>query len=324
VTKFSARTILGVFAFLIAGPAAVAQSFPTKPVRMILPGPPGGGADVIARPFASKMTELLGQQVLVDNRPGASGVIAGNLTLQAAADGYTMILATASGFSISPHLAKKAPYDVEKDFRGISLVALADLMVAVHPSLPVKSVKELIALAKAKPDSVFYASNGAGSLSHLSTELFAMLAGIKMVHVAYKGGTPAVTDTAAGHVAMVITAVPTLMGLVNAGRLRPLATTGAKRSKMLRHLPTVAEAGLPEYESVQWYGLFAPAGVPDDAVKKLNAAVVQALKAKEVEAIIERSGSEPVSSSGEEMERFVKKDSAKWRKVIGTAKVSIQ
>ena len=187
-------TVFGCAAVLVAaaGAAAVsAQAFPSKPVRLILPGPAGGGADVIARPFASRLTELWGQQVIVDNRPGASGLIAGTLTARAEADGHTLLLATASGFSISPHLSKKPPYDTARDFRGVSLVALADLMVAVHPSLPVKSIKDLIALAKKKDNSILYASNGAGSLSHLSTELFAMMADVKMVHVSYKGGTPA-------------------------------------------------------------------------------------------------------------------------------------
>ncbi len=323
MTTFKRYMVLFALAANLGLQGANAQNFPSRPIRMILPGPAGGGADVIARPLASKLTEILGQQVIVDNRPGASGLIAGDLTAKAPADGYTLILATSSGFSISPHLVAKPPYDPTRDFRGVSLVAMAELMVAVHPSLPVRSVKEVIALAKAKPSGILFASNGAGSLSHLATELFQMMSGITMVHVPYKGGTPAVTDTVAGNTALIITAVPTLMAMVNAGRLRALATTGSTRSKLIRDLPTVAEAGLPEYEVTQWYGLFVPAQTSPQIVRTLQAGVARALQSSEVQQVIRKGGSEPVGSTGEEMEQFLKKDSAKWENIIRRANVKI-
>lgn len=301
---------------LAASNAAWGLAYPGKSIRVVLSGPPGGGLDVIARPIAQKLSESMEQQVVVDNRPGASGVIAGQITLTAPPDGYTVLFTTASGFSISPFLLKKRPYDPVQDFAPVTLVATAPLMVTVHPSLPVKSVRELITLAKAKPRSLLYASNGMGSLSHLTAEMFSSAAGITMLHVPYKGGTPAVIDTVSGQMQLVITAVPTLLPQVRASRLRALAVTSSKRSSAVPDLPTLAESGLPGFESAQWFGIFAPKNTPAAITEKLFNEIRKACESPSMKAALAQEGAELAVNGSQALAEFHRTDMAKWQKVI--------
>jgi tripartite-type tricarboxylate transporter receptor subunit TctC len=319
VSVLSAACI-GIF----AGESSWGQNYPVKAIRLIVIGPAGGGADVLARPIAHKVSESLGQQVVVDNRPGAAGVISGQLTANSPPDGYTILLTTASGFSIAPFLAKKLPYDPVQDFASVTLVAIAPLMAAVHPSLPVRSVRDLINLAKARPQQLLYASNGTGSISHLTTEMFSQAAGISMVHVPHKGGTPAAIDTVGGQVQLVITAVPTLLAQVRASRLRALAVTSAKRSSAVPDVPTVAESGLPGFESVQWFAIFAPKKTSTAITDKLFGEIRKAAESPSVKAPLAQEGAELAVNGPQALAEFVRTDMAKWQKVIRQSKLVLE
>lgn len=279
---------------------------------------------MIMRPIAQKLSESLGQQVVVDNRPGAGGVIAAQIVVSSPPDGYTVLQASASSFSISPFLLKKRPYDPVQDFTPVTLVAIAPLMVTVHPSLPVKSVKDLISLAKAKPRQLLYASNGKGSLSHLTAEMFSIAAGITMLHVPYKGGTPAVMDTMSGQVQLVITAVPTLLPQVKASRLRALAVTSSKRSPAVPDLPTVAESGMPGFESVQWYGIFAPKNTPAAITDKLHSEFRKVGESPAVKAPLAQEGAELAVTGPQALADFLRADIAKWQKVTREANIVLE
>ena len=309
---------------MISGGPSWCQSYPVKPVRLIVGGPPGGGADVVMRPIAQKLSETLGQQVIVDNRPGAGSMIAAQLAAGSPPDGYTVLQASASGFSISPFLQKKLPYDPIHDFTPITLIATAPLMLTVHPSLPVRSVKDLISLARTKPGQLLYASNGKGSFSHLTTEMFARSAGIAIVHVPYKGGTPAVIDTVSGNVQIVITAVPTLITQVRAARLRPLAVTSVKRSSAVPELPTVAESGLQGFESVQWYAVLAPKQTPAAITDKLYGEIRKAAESPAVRAPLAQEGAEMAVNGPQALVEFLRTDIAKWQKIIRESKIVLE
>jgi tripartite-type tricarboxylate transporter receptor subunit TctC len=309
---------------LFAGESSWGQNYPVKAIRLIVNGPPSGGADVVIRPLAQKLSESLGQHVVVDNRPGAAGVISGQLTASSPPDGYTLLLTTASGFSIAPFLAKKLPYDPAQDFAPVTLVAIAPLMAAVHPSLPVRSVRDLINLAKARPRQLLYASNGTGAISHLTTEMFSQAAGISMVHVPYKGGTPAAMDTVGGQVQLVITAVPTLLTQVRASRLRALAVTSANRSSAVPDVPTVAESGLPGFESVQWFAIFAPKNTSTPVTEKLFGEIRKAAESPSVKAPLAQQGAEFVVNGPQALSGFLRTDMAKWQKVIRQANLVLE
>ena len=316
-------SVTAVAALLLTGPAW-SQGYPAKAVRFVVIGPPAGGADVIARPVAQRMTESMGQSVLVDNRPGAGGIVGSQVVAGAPPDGYTILLATASGFSIAPFLGKKRPYDPTQDFAAVTLLATAPMMVTVHPSLPAKSVKELIGLAKARPRELLYASNGAGSFSHLTTEMFSRAAGISMVHVPYKGGTPAVIDTMSGATQVLITALPTLIAQVKTGRLRALAVTSGKRSSAVPDLPTVSESGLRGFESVQWYGVFAPRNTPPAIIEKLYVEIRKAAEGPAVKAPLSQEGADLVVTGPRTLAEFLREDIAKWQKVIREAGIVLE
>jgi len=320
----SALCLLAALLFAFMPAMAVAQTYPSKPVRIIVPFPSGGGADVLLRTITPRVGKQLGQQVIVDNRPGASGLIGGEMGARAAADGYTITLGTSSNFSINPSLVKKPPYDPIGDFAPITLLARAPLMLAVHPSLPVKSTKELIQLAKKQPNALFYASNGTGSISHLTSELFKNVAKIEMVHVPYKGGTPAVTATMAGHVSVIITAIPTLATQIKAGRLRPLGVTGPKRVRLFPDVPSISESTLPGFESVQWYGLFAPKKVAADRVERLNREFTEVLRQSETTASFARDGSDPAPVTPDDFEKFLKQDIQKWATLIRSKNIQLK
>jgi len=309
---------------MVSGDGATQVAYPVKPVRLVSSAPPGGGGDILVRPVAQRLTELLGQQFLVDNRPGAGGIIAAQAVIKANPDGYMLIASSASTFSIAPYLQQERPYDPETDLAPIALYAQAALLLAVHPSLPVRSTRELIALAKSRPGQLLYASNGNGSLSHLTTEMFGRAAGVSFVHVPYKGGAPAVLDTLSGYVQLIITALPTVVAQIKSTRLRAVAVTGAKRSAVLPELPTVAESGLPRFESVQWYAMFGPRNLPADIVNRLYEAMQKVMESPQVKGPMTQEGAEVSVAAPTALAQYLKADSAKWRKVIREAGVDRQ
>jgi len=296
---------------------AWAQTYPSKAIRLLVPQAPGGGNDTMARMVGQKLTLTLKQQFAIDNRPGAGGMIAAELAAKAPADGYTLLLSNVATMAIIPNVQKKPPYDPIRDFEPISLIAQAPLLVVVHPSLPVKSMKDLVALAKSKPGQVNYASNGIGSSTHLATELFIMMAGIKLTHVPYKGLAPALTDVLSGQVPLMFSSAVAMMPHVKAGKLRAIGTTSAKRASSQPEIPTVAEAtGLKDYEAGSWYGLSAPAGTPRAIIDLLNRETVAAMKAPDIIERLSFEGVVPVGNSPEEFAAYIKKEHARIGKVI--------
>jgi tripartite-type tricarboxylate transporter receptor subunit TctC len=255
-------------ALLLWSGAVVAADYPAKPIRLVVPFPAGGPVDITARTLAPRLGDALGQRIVIDNRGGAGGVLGSDIVAKSPADGHTLLLCT-TGNAINVSLVPNLPYDIRKDFAPVSMVAIITSILVVHPSLPVKSVKDLIALAKAKPDALSYASTGNGAPTHLAGELFKSMAGVKILHIPYKGAAPAVVDLISGHVQLSFISAPGAMQHVQAGRLRVLAVTNSKRSLLLPEVPTISEAGLKGYESEGWHGLFTPAGTPKPAVDRL-------------------------------------------------------
>ncbi|MDH5342080.1 MAG: tripartite tricarboxylate transporter substrate binding protein [Betaproteobacteria bacterium] len=298
---------------------AAAQGYPEKAVRVVVPFPAGGAADIVARHVTTRLAEVIGQQVVVDNRGGAGGSIGADNVARAAPDGYSLLFASSSVLSINPHLGAKTSYDILRSFTPVVLIGHAPNVLTVHPSVPAKSVRDLIAIAKAKPDALAYASNGAGTLSHLTGELFSQRAGVKMLHVPYKGGAPAVIDTVAGNVSVLFAAFPTVSGQVRAGRLKALAVTSAKRIAIAPELPTVAEAALKGFESSQWWGLYGPAGLPAPVVDKLNAASNKVLATDDIRKHLAADGAAPAGGTPAELAAFHKADYDKWGAVMAKA-----
>jgi tripartite-type tricarboxylate transporter receptor subunit TctC len=298
--------------------------YPSKSIRWVVPFPPGGGNDTIARLVGQQLATALGQQVLIDNRPGAAGALGAQVAATAPADGYTIFLAGVGSHGLNPNLRKKLPYDAVKDFDAISLIASAPLLVVIHPSLPVRNVKELIALAKAKPGVINYASNGAGGSSHMAVELFDMLAGTKMTHVPYKGLAPALTELLSGEVQVMFSSAVAMLPQVKAGKLRAIAMTGAKRSAAIPDVPTVAESGLKGYETGSWYGVVAPAGTPRYAIDKLSAEVIRITKSPAITNKLVEEAVIPVGSTPAEFSAYIKSEIARWGKVIKQAGLKIE
>ena len=294
------------------------QPYPARPIRIISPFAPGGGNDVISRTIAQKLTENVKQQVIVENRPGANGIIGTEAAARAAPDGYTIVLIP-SGHAVNASLRRKLPYDSIRDFTPITLVGSSPLILAVHPSVPAKSVKALAALARARPGQMTYGSAGIGSSGHLGGALFETLTGVKMVHVPYKGMGLAITDLMAGHISLVFGTSASVMPHVRSGRLRALATTGAKRSPALPDFPTVAEAGVPGYEAGLWYGFVGPARIPGDIVRRLNAEIVAVLKSPEVHDRLASQGVDATPSTPEEFGKLMVTDLERWAKVVQRA-----
>ena len=303
---------------------AYAQTYPTKPVRFIVPFPPGGGNDTIARLVAQKLSAALGQQVIVDNRPGAGGTIGAEAAARSPGDGYTMFLAGVATHGINPNMRKKMPYDALKDFEAVSLIASAPLLVVVHPSLPVKNVKDLIAVAKAKPGQINYASNGPGSSSHLAVELFDMMAGVKLTHIPYKGLAPALTDLLSGEISVMFSSAVAALPQVKSGRLRAIAMTGAKRSAAIPNVPTVAESGVPGYETGSWYGVVVPAGTPRAAIDRLSREIQTIVKSPDFTAKLNEEAVIPVGSTPEAFDKHIRSELARWAKVIKAAKIALE
>jgi tripartite-type tricarboxylate transporter receptor subunit TctC len=293
-----------------------AQEYPAKAVRLIIPWAAGGSTDSIGRILAQKLNEYTGQQWVIDNRAGATGTIGHALAAKAPPDGYTILLATNSTFAIAPHLYKTLQYDNEKSFAPISLVAISPQILSVHPSLPVKSVKELITLAKARPEQISFSTAGVGATSHMATELMMNMAGIRMTHVPYKGGGPSAQALIGGETALSFVDVITALPQAQAGRLRPIATSTASRTALMPQLPTVAESGLPGFESVTSFAMFAPAGTSKEIVARVQRELVKAVATSDVKEKLRAQGIDPVGSGPEELIAHQKAEIAKWGKVI--------
>lgn len=305
-----------MLAFLSLPLVVFAQEYPNKPVRLIIPWAAGGSTDSIGRILGQKLAEYTGQQWIVDNRGGATGTIGHAFAAKAAPDGYTLLLGTNSTFAIAPHLYKDLQYDSEKAFAPVTLVAISPQILSVHPSLPVKSAKELIALARAQPGKIPFSTAGVGATSHLATELLMNLAKIKMQHIPYKGGGPSANALISGETALSFVDVITALPQAKAGRLRPIATSTARRTPLMQDLPTIAESGLPGFESVTSFGMFAPAGVSREILARVNRETVRALGAADVREKLRAQGIDAVGSTPDELVAHQRQETAKWGKVI--------
>lgn len=313
---------LPLAALMLLLPAlSAAQGYPDKPLRVVVPFPAGGAADIVARHITTRLSPLLGQQIVVDNRGGAGGVIGAENIARAPADGYNLLFASSSVLSINPHLGARASYDVLSSFTPVIQIGGAPNVMTVHPSVPAKTVREFIALAKAKPGVLAYASNGAGTLSHLTGELFAQRAGVQMLHVPYKGAAPATIDTVAGNVSVLFAAYPSVGAQVRAGRLKALAVTSAARIAIAPELPTVAEAALKGFESSQWWGLYGPAGLPAAMVDRLNAAGNKVLATDDIRKALALDGAAPSGGTPAALAAYHKADFEKWGQVIARANI---
>jgi tripartite-type tricarboxylate transporter receptor subunit TctC len=315
------RVTAGALAAALIPIAASAQQYPVKPVRIVVGFPAGGGTDIVARILGQKLADYLGQQVLVDNRGGASGRIGTDYVAKAAPDGYTLLMAHIAAVSILPSLEAKLPYDPEKDFEPISLVAIAPQLLVVNPSLPVRTVADLVAYAKTKPGQLQFASPGVGTVQHLAGELFKLTTKVDMVHVPYKGTGLSIVDLLAGQVHLDFAAIPPVMVHVKAGKLRPIAVTSNKRYSMLPDIPTVAEGGVKGFEMSTWWGLVAPAGVSPDVIRQLHATTIKALQYPEIKERIATVGAEPVGSTPEQFAAFIRSERAKYAEIITRAQI---
>ena len=315
-----ARYVLGLCVFTpwLATAPALAQTaaYPNKAVRLIVPAAPGGGADFLARIVGTRLAEQTGQTFVVDNRAGASGTIAADATAKAAPDGYTVLLGQSTSIAIAPHLYQKLGYDTLKDLRAVTLVAEVPNILVVHPSVPASNVKELIALAKSKPNLLNFGSAGNGAPSHLAGEMFKGSAGVNMVHVPYKGAGPAVNDLLAGQIQVMFAPMVAVLPQVKAGRLKALAVTSAKRSPAIPELPTLSEAGLTGFAIVSWFGFFVPSATPQAVVDKLHAETVKALKSPDTIERFAKEGAEPEGNTPAEFALYVQQEYARYAKVV--------
>jgi tripartite-type tricarboxylate transporter receptor subunit TctC len=307
-----------VFSLLWGISSAQAPGYPARPLRLIVPFPPGGSNDIVGRMIAAQLGERLGQQLVVDNRGGAGGVLGTELAAKSPSDGYTLLLISVA-YAFGPALHKSLPYDPAKAFAPVAMFGTGPVALAVHPSLPVNSARELIALARAKPGALNYASAGVGSLQHLAGALFMSQAGIDVVHIPYKGGGPAMADVMAGQAQIVLPSMIQVIPFAKSGKLKVLGTSGATRSKVLPDVPTISESGLPGYEAHNWWGMLAPAGTPQAVIDRLNSAVSEVLLSAETRRRFETEGAEVVRMSPAEFGRFVDEELAKWAKAARAA-----
>ena len=298
------------------------QQFPTKPVRIVAPFAPGGGTDFIARLIAQRLSERLGQQVLVENKPGAGGNLGSEFAVRAAPDGYTLLL-VAGSYTVNPSLYKLS-FDPVNDITAVIQLSQGPFVVAVHPSVPVKTMKKFIDLAKQQPDKLSYGSSGSGSITHLATELFLEMAKIKITHVPYKGTGPALNDTIAGNVQLIFGSVATTLQYVKSGRLRSLAVTTPKRISAAPDVPTVQEAGVPGYQVILWHGLVGPKGIPRAIVERVNREANEALKAKEMEQLLSTDGVSPAGGTPDQFQALIKTDIERWRTVVQRGGIKVE
>ncbi len=321
---FVAGVLLFAVPATVVYAATATPGYPSRPIRWIVTYPPGGGTDIVARTIAPKLSELLGQPVVIDNRGGASGIIGTELAARAAPDGHTLLFGTSSGLIISPLLSSALPFDTFRDFAPVSLLVTIPQMLVVHPGVLANSVKELIALAKAAPGRLNYATSGAGAPNHLATELFNTLTGITMTHVPYKGAAPGIADLLGGQVQLMFNPMPALMPQVKSGKLRALAVGSAQRSPAAPEVPTVAEAGVPGYEYSLWYGVFVQAQTPRPVVTRLNEHIVAILAQPDMVQRLAAQGAEASSNSPEALTRFMRVESERLARVIKAAKIRLE
>ena len=318
---FAAAACLGV---VISAGLAQAQPYPAKPVRMVIGFPPGGGTDIIGRIVAQKLSEALGQQVIVDNRSGASGQLAAELVARSAPDGYTVMMAHITALSILPSLVAKLPYDPLKDFAPITLAAIGPNLLVVHPSVPAKTIKELIALAKARPGQLTYASPGTGTVQHLAGELFKLQAKVDILHIPYKGSGQSIVDLVAGQVHMNFDAVPPVINHVRNGKLRAIAVTSAKRFSLLPEIPTISEAGVEGFDMSTWWGLVAPAAAGKDIINRLSAETVKLLRQPDVKDRLAGVGAEAVGNTPEEFAAFIRAETEIYARIVKAAGIKAE
>ena len=311
--------IVSLLVMAVISPVTWAQDYPARPIRFIVGYPPGGAVDVLARIVGPKLSDSFGQQIVIDNRTGAATVIASEITAKAAPDGYTLFMQDIPSHAINASLYKKLPYDPIKDFAGVTMVASGPQVIVANPSLPIKSVTDLIEMARAKPGQLNFASGGSGSTAHLAAELLKMMANINLTHVPYKGGALAMTDVISGQVQMLFFSLTGALPQIKAGRVRAIAVTSAKRSGAAPEIPTVGESGVPGYEATNVYGVLVPAATPKPVVGKLNAAILQVLRSPAVSDEITRQGADPRGSTPGELENYLKSEIAKWAKVVRAA-----
>ena len=302
---------------------AAAQQYPAKAIRMVVGFAPGGGTDLVARIIGQRMTEGWGQPVLVDNRAGATGTIGADIVAKAPADGYTLLMGHVNSHGIAPNLFKKLPYDAERDFSMVAYVGYVPNVLVIHPSIPARNTKELIAIAKARPGSLNYASSGVGSTQHLAGELFTLLTGARIVHVPYKGSGPAVIDLLAGHVSMNFDTMPPVLPHIKSGRMRALALTTPKRSPQLADVPTMMEVGLKGFDMTNWYGVMAPAKTPRDIVVKLNGEINRIVGVRDARSKLEEAGTQLDPMSPEQFATFLNSEIGKYAKLVKAANVSL-
>ena len=317
--KRTLQTLIAVAG--LTGAAAFAQAYPNKTIRMVVPFPPGGGNDIIARLVAEKLTTRLGQTVIIENKAGANGIVGLTAVMQAAPDGYTLGIAAAGPMAVNPSLYDKLPYHPVKDFMPITNMVIYPLLLVTHPSVPAKSMTELLALARAKPGTLFFASPGSGNSGHLAGELLNSLAKVNTVHVPYKGQGPATADLLAGQVQMLYSSIPSVLPMVREGRLNAIAIGSAKRLASLPNVPTIAESGVPGYEAYSWIGIVAPLKTPPDIITKLNREIVAILQQKDVEEDLLRQGAVPVGDTPEHFGQYIKDEMAKWGAVVKSANI---
>ncbi|MBI4195553.1 MAG: tripartite tricarboxylate transporter substrate binding protein [Betaproteobacteria bacterium] len=317
-TLHAVVAVAAVFTASIAADLAAQQQYPTKIIRVVNPNQPGGNSDVLFRLLSPKMGEILGQQLVIDYRPGAGGNIGAEMVSKAAPDGYTTLIAAAS-FLINPSLLKNLPFDAVKDFTPLGLIVDIPAALLTHPSLPVKNVKELIALAKARPGELNFSSSGRGALGHLSGALLSSMTGINMVHIPYKGAGPAIVDLVAGHVQLSFVSIPAVVGHVQAGRLRMLAQCGATRFPSFPNLPTMQESGVPGFVVSSGFSFLGPAGMPQPIVAKLNGALAQTLRDPAIRKTLIDRGAEPIGNTPAEHAAFIKSEIEKWRQIARSA-----
>lgn len=320
-TTLSRLLCLGLVLLGLVSTSVQAQNYPNKPIRLIVPFPPGGGNDVIARLIAQKLSDRFGQQVVVDNKAGANGIVGLQALMQSPADGYTLAVAAAGPMAVNPSLYDNLPYDPTKDFSPITNLVNYPLLLVVHPSVPVKTTLDLVNLAKAKPQQLFFASPGSGNSGHLAGELFNTMAHVQTVHVPYKGQGPALADLLTGQVQMLYSSIPSVLPQVRSGQLNALAVGSAKRLPSLPDIPTIAETGVPGYEAYSWVGIVAPAKTPKAIVTRLNQEIVDILKQKDVAEKLNQQGALPVGDTPEQFAAYIKTEIDKWGAVVRAANI---
>jgi len=313
-----------IFILLFAAGLACAQSYPVRPIRIIVPFPPGGGNDTVARAIAQEASPGLGQSIVVDNRPGAGGIIGAQEAARAAPDGYTLFLGGVGSHAVNPNLHSKLPYDPIKDFAPITLVASAPSVLVVHPSVPARTIAEFAAYARANPGKLNYASNGNGSSSHMAAVLYETNAGVKMTHVPYKGFGPALTDLMSGRIELMFNSIVAILPHIQSGKLRALAVTSRTRSSLLPEVPTIAEAGWPQYEAGSWYGILAPGGTPPAVIERLHSEIVKSLKTAEVQKRLAGEGAEIIGSTPGEFAAHIKGELSRMREAVKASGIHVE